>query len=120
MLLSTIFAVHIATGLVVTRSRVKKAGADLIFWESLIKYADVSSIDVKMNDTIVKARKEYPAIMTWDASACEALSKFLLYGVAAVRGVFTLVPNKNKDITAVDFVKTIREQHPKVKQGIVK
>ena len=121
MLFSALIAAHMATGLVVIRNKLRKSGVDPVFWESLVKYADISTLDDKANAILVKVRKEHPVIMTWDSSTCEATLKVGIYGVAAVQGFFTLIKQRKEGkIVGPAFVKFVRDQHPKIKQGLAK
>lgn len=120
MLLSAIFAAHIATGIVKAFETTK--GIDKIFCESLVKYAKVSDDpENKASIMLVNMRKEYPEMLLWSENKCRNGVFSSIYIVMGVKGFFTLFkPTKRiEGLTGKAFIDYIRKQHPKVIQGLV-
>lgn len=118
MFISAIIAAHIATGIVTTRNSMKEV--DEVFAESFIKYANIDpDQNSKIQKQMQEIRKEHPSIMTWSASSCLTTMKVAVYIGAAIKGFFTLLKSKPDSLTGKEYIKYIRNQHPKIKQGII-
>lgn len=115
MFISTLIAAHMATGIVKAFHMLKNA--DEVFCESALKYAKLEG-DHGFNSTVAGLRREHPKVLTWSASECKMMVHSLSYAIFAVKGFFTLIPSKEK-LKGDAFIKVIRDQHPKIKQGLI-
>lgn len=120
MFISAIIAAHIATGVVKANIAIKEGDVNDVFCESFVKYAQIDpDVTSEFNDKMTKMRKDHPSMLLWSTNTCTNIVKGTMYLCFGIKGFFTLIKSKKPEIHGKEYVKFIRDQHPKVKQGIV-